>query len=382
MAAVFDLREVGEDLNGNVRVMVAGVGGCGCNAISRMIKDNIRGVEYVAINTDLQDFKGCLATEQILIGSRVTRNRGTGGNQELGEQAAEESVNAIEDVISGADILFITAGMGGGTGTGAAPIIARLAKDNGIITVGVVTLPFGYEGAIRAKRAEDGIQRLKRELDTLIVIPNDRLDSVVDEDATFDEAMGIANGVLSNAVEGISSIISSPGEINLDFEDIRRVIASGGGAMMGTGVATGPNRAEEAARQAISNQLLDNISIEGAREVLVNIHSSQRLKYSEFSKAQKIIADVVGDMVEIRIGRSVDERMGEEIKVTVIATGFGQSDENVPEELPMRKKHTPFPFNRERRGTENLSKSFATGSPGNMSTSEVEIPTFLQRDID
>ncbi len=382
MAAVFDIREVGEDLSGSIRILVVGVGGCGCNAITRMIRDGITGVEYVAVNTDQQDFKGCLATEKLLIGGRVTRNRGTGGNQELGEQAAEESVNAIEDVMRGADILFITAGMGGGTGTGAAPIIARIAKDNGIITVGVVTLPFSYEGAIRSKRAEDGILRLKRELDTLIVIPNDRLDSVVDENATFDDAMGIANGVLSNAVEGISSIISCPGEINLDFEDIRRVIASGGGAMMGTGVATGPDRAEEAARQAISNQLLDNISIEGAREVLVNIHSSQSLKYSEFSKAQKIISEVVGDMVEIRIGRSVDERMGEEVKVTVIATGFGQVDEVLPEELPMQSQHTPFPFSGERRGTENLPRSYSTVSPGNMRASEVEIPTFLQRDID
>lgn len=382
MAAVFDLREVGEDLNGNIRIMVLGVGGCGCNAITRMIRDQIKGVEYVAVNTDHQDFKGCLATEQILIGSRVTRNRGTGGNQELGEQAADESVNAIEDVISGADMIFITAGMGGGTGTGAAPVIARLAKDNNIITVGVVTLPFSYEGAIRAKRAEDGIQRLKRELDTLIVIPNDRLDSVVDEDTTFDQAMGIANGVLSNAVEGISSIISSPGEINLDFEDIRRVIASGGGAMMGTGVAVGADRAEEAARQAISNELLDNISIEGAREVLVNIHSSQELKYAEFSKAQKIIADAVGDMVEVRIGRSVDEKMGDEIKVTVIATGFGQTEESAPEELSINRDQQPFPFSNQRRGTENLRHSFATGSPGNMSTSEVDIPAFLKRDID
>jgi cell division protein FtsZ len=382
MAAVFDLREVGEDLNGSIRVMVIGVGGCGCNAISRMIRDGIRGVEYVAVNTDQQDFKNCLATEKILIGSRVTRNRGTGGNQELGEQAADESINAIEDVISGSDIIFITAGMGGGTGTGATPVIARLAKDNGIITVGVVTLPFNYEGAIRAKRAEDGIRRLRRELDTLIVIPNDRLDSVVDENASFDEAMGVANGVLSNAVEGISSIISSPGEINLDFEDIRRVIASGGGAMMGTGVATGPNRAEEAARQAISNQLLDNISIQGAREVLVNIHSSEQLKYSEFSKAQRVIADVVGDMVELRIGRSVDEKMGDEIKVTVIATGFGQTEEADAEELPVRKQQTSFPFNRERKGTEKLQKSFATRSPGNMSSADVDIPSFLQRDFD
>lgn len=382
MAAVFDLREVGDDLNGSIRVMVIGVGGCGCNAISRMIRDQIKGVEYVAVNTDHQDFKGCLATEQLLIGSRVTRNRGTGGNQELGEQAAEESVNAIEDVISGADILFITAGMGGGTGTGAAPVIARLASDNGIITVGVVTLPFEYEGAIRAKRAEDGIQRLKSELDTLIVIPNDRLDSVVDEDATFDEAMGIANGVLSNAVEGISSIISCPGEINLDFEDIRRVIASGGGAMMGTGVAVGPNRAEEAARQAISNELLDNISIEGAREVLVNIHSSQRLKYSEFSKAQKVISDVVGDMVEVRIGRSVDEKMDDEIKVTVIATGFGKTEETAPDELSIRRKKTAFPFSNERKGTEDLPRKFSAGSPGNMSTGDIEMPIFLRRDID
>jgi cell division protein FtsZ len=382
MAAVFDISEVGEDLTGNIRILVIGVGGCGCNAITRMIRDGITGVEYVAVNTDHQDFKGCLATEQLLIGGRVTRNRGTGGNQELGEQAAEESVNAIEDVISGADILFITAGMGGGTGTGAAPIIARIAKDNGIITVGVVTLPFRYEGAIRAKRAEDGIQRLKNALDTLIVIPNDRLISVVDENATFDEAMGIANGVLSNAVEGISSIISCPGEINLDFEDIRRVIASGGGAMMGTGVATGPDRAEEAARQAISNQLLDNISIEGAREVLVNIHSSQSLRFDEFNKAQKVISDVVGDMVEIRIGRSVSENMGDEVKVTVIATGFGQTEDKRPEELPMQTKHTPFPFSSERRGTENLHRSYTTASPGNMSTSEASIPTFLQRDID
>ncbi len=175
------------------------------------------------------------------------------------------------------------------------------------------------------------------------MIPNDRLDSVVDEDTTFDQAMGIANGVLSNAVEGISSIISSPGEINLDFEDIRRVIASGGGAMMGTGVAVGADRAEEAARQAISNELLDNISIEGAREVLVNIHSSQELKYAEFSKAQKIIADAVGDMVEVRIGRSVDEKMGDEIKVTVIATGFGQTEESAPEELPSTETSSPSP---------------------------------------
>ncbi len=382
MAAVFDLREVGEDLNGSVRLMVLGVGGCGCNAITRMIRDQIKGVEYVAVNTDHQDFKGCLATEQVLIGSRVTRNRGTGGNQELGEQAAEESVNAIEDVISGADMLFITAGMGGGTGTGAAPVIARLAKDNGIITVGVVTLPWSYEGAIRAKRAEDGIRRLRRELDTLIVIPNDRLDSVVGDDTNFDEAMGIANGVLSNAVEGISSIISSPGEINLDFEDVRRVIASGGGAMMGTGVAVGPDRAEEAARQAISNELLDNISIEGAREVLVNIHSSQELRYTEFTKAQRIISDAVGDMVEVRIGRSVDAKMGDEIKVTVIATGFGQMEEADPEELPLKREQPPFPFSSQRKGTENLRRAFSTGSPGNMSSSETEIPTFLQRDID
>ncbi|HPF32747.1 MAG TPA: cell division protein FtsZ [Candidatus Sabulitectum sp.] len=382
MAAVFDLREVGEDQNGSVRLMVLGVGGCGCNAITRMIRDQIKGVEYVAVNTDHQDFKSCLATEQVLIGSRVTRNRGTGGNQELGEQAADESVNAIEDVISGADMLFITAGMGGGTGTGAAPVIARLAKDNGIITVGVVTLPWSYEGAIRAKRAEDGIRRLRRELDTLIVIPNDRLDSVVGDETNFDEAMGIANGVLSNAVEGISSIISSPGEINLDFEDVRRVIASGGGAMMGTGVAVGPDRAEEAARQAISNELLDNISIEGAREVLVNIHSSKELRYTEFTKAHRIIADAVGDNVEVRIGRSVDEKMGDEIKVTVIATGFGQMDDDEVEELPLKREQTPFPFSSRRKGTENLTRSFSTGSPGNMSPSDVEIPTFLQRDID
>lgn len=382
MAAVFDLREVGEDLNGNVRLMVLGVGGCGCNAITRMIRDQIKGVEYVAVNTDQQDFKGCLATEQILIGGRVTRNRGTGGNQELGEQAADESANAIEDVISGADMLFITAGMGGGTGTGASPVIARLAREKGIITIGVVTQPWSYEGAIRAKRAEDGIRRLRRELDTLIVIPNDRLDSVVGEDTNFNEAMRIANGVLSNAVEGISSIISSPGEINLDFEDVRRVIASGGGAMMGTGVAVGPDRAEEAARQAISNELMDNVSIEGAREVLVNIHSSQELRYNEFTKAQKIISEAVGDMVEVRIGRSVDEKMGDEIKVTVIATGFGQVEESDPEELPMKREQTPFPFSSQRKGTENLRRAFSTGSPGNMGANETEIPTFLQRDID
>ncbi len=382
MPAVYDLTEFGEDSGGKVSLKVVGVGGCGCNAITRMVQRGIRGVQYIAINTDVQDFENCLYDEKLIIGTRVTRGRGTGGNHELGRQAAEENLTDIEDMLSGCDMVFIAAGMGGGTGTGAAPVVAQVAREQGAITVGVVSRPFEHEGIVKQQRAEEGIKNLRQALDSLITIPNDRLMSVVDEDATLEEALAMANDVLANAVEGISRIISIPGAINLDFEDVRRVITSGGGAMMGTGVASGPNRAEEAARQAISNPLLDSVSIEGARAVLVNVHSSRDVKFRESVIAQKTISDVVGRGAQVFIGHSYGDDVDAEIKVTVIATGFGDRIESEPIEMDLPASAVRGPFEGTRRGTEHIPFPVVAHGSGNVNTRDAALPCFLQRDFD
>lgn len=382
MPAVYDLMELGEDSGGRISLKVVGIGGCGCNAITRMIQRKIRGVQYLAVNTDVQDFENCLYDEKLIIGTRVTRGRGTGGSSELGRQAAEENLTDIEDMLKGCDMVFISAGMGGGTGTGAAPVIAQVAREQGAITVGVVSRPFEHEGVLKQQRAEEGIQSLRKVLDSLIIIPNDRLLTVVDEDATLEDALALANDVLANAVEGINRIISVPGTINLDFEDVRRVITSGGGAMMGTGVATGPNRAEEAARQAISNPLLDSISIEGARAVLVNVHSSRDVKFREAMIAQKTISDVVGRTAQVFIGHSYGDDVDAEIKVTVIATGFGDRIENDPIEMDLPARVARGPFEGGRRGTEHIPYPVVAHGSGNVNTRDANLPCFLQRDFD
>lgn len=378
-----DLREIDEEFtSGTAMIRVVGVGGCGGNAINRMIQANLKGVEYIAINTDSQDLQRCLADVKLQLGPRLTKGLGAGGNSERGEQAAEESQKEIEECLTGSDMVFVTAGMGGGTGTGATPVVARAASDAGAITVGVVTRPFEFEGTVRASQADNGVEELRKEVDTLIVIPNDRLISLAADDASFEEVMMMANMVLLNAVEGICSLISSPGQMNLDFQDVRTVITQGGGAMMGTGSASGASRAIEAAREAISSPLLDNVSIEGARSLLVNLQASRSVKFKEFTESSKTIAEVVGPQANVFVGMSVREELGDVLKVTVIATGFGEQRKVKPEILDISgTKESEFPFGKGRSGIEKEVVPFAVNQDA-VSTRHSSIPSFLRRKVD
>jgi cell division protein FtsZ len=382
--AVIELREIGEEYAGGARLKVLGVGGCGCNAINRMIQSNLKGVEYVAINTDVQALYRCLADVQIQIGPRITRGLGAGGNLEVGEQSAEENIKEIEEVVSGSHMVFLAAGMGGGTGTGASPVVARMARSAGAITVGVVTRPFEFEGTVKSLQAEQGIEELRKEVDTLIVIPNDRLKTISDENSTLEQVFDMANAVLMNAVEGISSLISFPGLINLDFQDVKTVITQGGGAMMGTGVATGPSRAVEAAKEAISSPLLDSISIEGAKALLVSIQSSPEIRFSEFTEAMETITDVVGEQANVFMGSSITEDMSDQLKVTVIATGFGEAYSPDPEDLELTvSQQDDYPFGAGRTGEEKLASPFIPQSENpRVTPSRKGLPPFLKRAID
>ena len=319
--------DVAEECRGKPKIAVVGVGGCGCNAIDRMISADIIGVDYVAMNTDLQALNSCRADLKIQLGPKLTGGLGTGGNPETGESSAEESRKEIEECIQDTSMVFIAAGMGGGTGTGAAPVIARAAKATGAITVGVVTRPFEVEGDVKRNRSEQGIWALRREVDTLIVIPNDSLRREAGDDETFANALDRGNRTLKDAVEGIANIISSPGLINLDFQDIRKVITTGGGAMMGTGCCNGEHRASEAANRAISDPLLENVSIEGAKSLLISVQASSSMRFAEFHEAVEIVTKEVGPQADVSLGSSLVEDMDDRLKVTVIATGFGEMDE-------------------------------------------------------
>jgi len=326
--------EVAEECRGKPKIAVVGVGGCGCNSIDRMIGADIVGVDYVAMNTDMQALNSCRADIRIQLGPKLTAGLGTGGNSETGESSAEESRKEIEEAIQDASMVFIASGMGGGTGTGASPVVAKIARENGAITVGVVTRPFEFEGSVKKDRAMRGIEALRKEVDTLIVIPNDSLLRDSGSDETFLNALDRGNKTLKDAVEGIANIISSPGQINLDFQDIRKVILTGGAAMMGTGCCNGEHRASEAASRALSDPLLENVSIEGAKAVLISIQASSSLRLSEFQEAAEIITRAVGDQADVSIGSSVLEEMGDRLKVTVIATGFGEVSEPEDVEVP------------------------------------------------
>ncbi|MBX6378229.1 MAG: cell division protein FtsZ [Clostridia bacterium] len=304
-------------------IKVVGVGGGGNNAVNRMIRAGLRGVEFIAVNTDAQALAMSEAPEKIQIGSQLTKGLGAGANPEVGRKAAEESREAIAQVVKGADMVFVTAGMGGGTGTGASPVIAALAREAGALTVGVVTKPFPFEGRRRMAQAEEGIAQLRESVDTLIIIPNDRLLQVVDRRTSIIEAFRIADDVLRQGVQGISDLIAVPGLINLDFADVRTIMLSTGSALMGIGVARGENRAVEAARQAISSPLLE-ASIEGARGVLLNITGDPNLGLFEVNEAAEIISQAADPDANIIFGAVIDERLEDEIRVTVIATGFDQ----------------------------------------------------------
>ena len=317
----------------NARIKVIGVGGSGGNAINTMIHFGLEGVEFITVNTDAQALGSNSAAEKISIGANVTRGLGAGADPERGRKAALEDVQRLKDVVQGADMVFVTAGMGGGTGTGAAPVIAQLAREAGALTVGVVTKPFAFEGRQRSRRAEQGLIALSEHVDTLITIPNEKLMSLADADMTFVEAFRKADEVLFQAVKGISDLIMLDGIVNVDFADVRTVMAGMGRALMGTGCAKGEGRARFAAEQAICSPLLDNISVEGATGVLINVVGGPDMKMREIQEAASLVQEQAHEDANIIFGASIDESMSDTIKVTVIATGFQHVEAEIPVEV-------------------------------------------------
>ena len=302
-------------------IKVIGVGGCGGNAINHMISKNVQGVEFISANTDAQALKKSLATHTLQIGIDITKGLGAGAKPEVGRDAALEDRDRIAEMIDGADMLFITAGMGGGTGTGAAPIIAEVAKEMGILTVAVVTKPFAFEGK-RTKVAADGLEELSQHVDSLIVIPNEKLMEVLGEDVPFTEAFSAANDVLHNAVSGIAEIINCPGLVNVDFADVRTVMGEMGMAMMGSAEASGPERAKIAAEQAVASPLLEDVNLANARGVLVNITASSSFKMKEYYDVMNTIKAFTADDATVIVGNVMDETMGDKLRVTMVATGL------------------------------------------------------------
>ncbi|NLM37177.1 MAG: cell division protein FtsZ [Firmicutes bacterium] len=317
-------------------IKVIGVGGGGTNAVNRMIEAGLQGVEFVAINTDGQALLRSKADIRLRIGDQLTKGLGAGANPEIGRQAAEESREEISQVLKDSDMVFITAGMGGGTGTGAAPIIAEMAKEAGALTVGVVTKPFNFEGKVRMLQAEEGVKALRERVDTLITIPNERLFQIVDRKTSFIEAFKTADDVLRQGVQGISDLITITGLINVDFADVKTIMNNAGSALMGIGVARGENRAVEAAKAAVSSPLLET-SIAGAKGILLNITGSSELGLFEINEAAAIITEAADPDANIIFGAVIDDKQGEEIRITVIATGFQQKKQRLGlEELELR----------------------------------------------
>lgn len=317
------------------QIKVVGVGGAGNNAVNRMIESGLRGVEFIAMNTDKQALMLSKANQKIQIGEKITKGLGAGANPEYGNKAAEESREEIAQNIKGADLVFVTAGMGGGTGTGAAPVVADVAHELGILTIGVVTKPFSFEGRPRMKNAEKGIKELENKVDTLVVIPNDRLLSTVGKGTSLIEAFRVADDVLRQGIQGISDLISQPSLINLDFADVRATMKEKGMAHMGIGFANGENRAVEAARQAISSPLLET-TIDGAKAVLINITGDASLGLMEIEEAASLVAKSVDPEANIIFGAGIDDEMQDQVRITVIATGFGSAIKAPQIKMPMR----------------------------------------------
>ncbi|NWL86803.1 MULTISPECIES: cell division protein FtsZ [unclassified Paenibacillus] len=351
------------------QIKVIGVGGGGSNAVNRMIENGVQGVEFITVNTDAQALHLAKSEHKLQIGDKLTRGLGAGANPEVGKKAAEESRDLIANTLKGADMVFVTAGMGGGTGTGAAPVIAEIAKECGALTVGVVTRPFTFEGRKRSSHAETGIEALKEKVDTLIVIPNDRLLEIVDKKTPMLEAFREADNVLRQAVQGISDLIAVPGLINLDFADVKTIMTERGSALMGIGLATGENRAAEAARKAIMSPLLET-SIEGARGVIMNITGGSNLSLYEVNEAAEIVISASDPEVNMIFGAIIDESLKEEIKVTVIATGF----ESKPAANPGRVN----PAGNVSEVQENRSNNALRPFGHQNNSDQLDIPTFLR----
>ncbi len=303
-------------------IKVVGVGGCGGNAVDHMINNGVQGVEFITMNTDAQALKRNLARTTLQLGTGVTKGLGAGANPEVGRQSAEEDRSRIEELVSGADMLFITAGMGGGTGTGAAPVVASIAREMGILTVAVVTKPFAFEGK-RQKVAALGIEALKEHVDSLIIIPNDRLMEVLGDEVTYEDAFRASNDVLNGAVAGIAEVINCPGLVNVDFADVRTVMSENGVAMMGSAMASGAERAQMAAEQAVHSPLLEDIHLAGARGVLVNITASKGLKLKEVHEVMNTIRSFTAEDATIIYGSVIDDAIGDDLRVTIVATGLG-----------------------------------------------------------
>ena len=346
--------------NNYAKIKVVGIGGAGSNAVNRMIEEGIGGVDFIAVNTDAQALMLSDAPQRVQIGEKLTKGLGSGGHPEIGERAAEESREAIKEMLEGSDMVFITAGIGGGTGTGAAPTIAQVAKSIGALTIGVVTKPFSFEGTRRRQVSMEGIERLKEEVDTLIVIPNDRLLEIVDRKTSVQDAFRVADDVLRQGIQGISEVITVPGLINLDFNDVRSIMAEGGAALMAIGHGSGENRAAEAAQRATNSTLLD-VSIEGAQGILFNITGGPDMSLFEVNEAAEIIRETAHPDANTIFGAVIDPNMEGRIKITVIATGFQGSSDQRMVTIPTGKR-IPEPVGVQRRDR-----------------GELDIPAFLRQ---
>jgi cell division protein FtsZ len=378
------------------RIKVIGVGGGGQNAVNRMIEEGIEGVEFIATNTDAQALALSRAPIRVRLGDKLTRGLGAGGDPEVGRKAAEESADELYNVLKGADMVFVTAGMGGGTGTGAAPVVAQVAKECGALTIGVVTRPFSFEGGRRTQSAETGIGKMKEHAHTLISIPNDRLLQIADKKSSLNDAFRLADDVLRQGIQGISELITVPGLINLDFADVKAIMSEGGAALMAVGRGQGEDRAKNAAEQAISSQLLD-ITIDGARGVLFNVTGGSNLTLFEVNQAAAIIRETAHPDVNMIFGAVIDPQMGDEVRVTVIATGFERS--GVPRralerlatrtDRPASSHAGSLPISQASfmRPTESVNVSVdqrqapeqkASTSPSTYGSDDLDIPTFLR----
>ena len=390
---IFEFEEAGQSLH--ARMKVVGVGGGGGNAVNRMIDEQLTGVDFISVNTDSQALSRSKAPSRIQIGKRLTRGLGAGARPEIGRQAIEEDREEVLESLRGADMVFVTCGMGGGTGTGAAPIIAELAREVGALTVGIVTRPFQFEGRKRMLQAEMGITEMRKNVDTMIVVPNERLLAIVGKGTQFLDALKKADEVLLHATQGISRLVTTTGIINVDFADVRTVMQNGGAALMGTGIGRGENRALEAAQQAISSPLLDNVSISGASAVLLNITGGDDLTLGEATQISEIVHDAVGEDAEIIFGAGNDPAMQGEIRVTVIATGFDRTREE-----PKRADIISFPAKRREERPANPVVGSSASPPATTpaplpatpvrpaksapaaDVPDMEIPTFIRRQMD
>ena len=370
------------NLESFARISVVGIGGGGCNAVDRMIDEGLQGIEFVAVNTDAQALLLSKAKTRVRIGEKLTRGLGSGGDPETGRKAAEETSDALYEVLKGSDMVFVTAGMGGGTGTGAAPIVAQVAKEVGALTIGVVTRPFSFEGSRRIQSAEAGISKLKDHADTLIVIPNDRLLQIVDKRVNLQDAFRVADDVLRQGVQGISELITVPGLINLDFADVRTIMSEGGAALMAVGKATGEDRARVAAEQAISSQLLD-ITIDGARGILFNVTGGPDLTLFEVNQAAAIIKETAHPDVNLIFGAVIDPAMDDNIRITVIATGFERTGlpRRVIENPKSRAAEQRRPLQEVEAHVQPSPRPAQEFQPQTFNTDDLDIPTFLRKRI-